>query len=122
MPMPLVTIRVGLFLIALGVLAYVAALVGSGPASFTALIPAFVGVILAILGRLALNPARKALMMHIAVVVAVFALVGGAMRPIRAAADGSLELSLATAVIAIFCLTLLGYIVLSIRSFVAARR
>src|SRR5215216_1948871 len=66
-PMANITITLGAFLVLLGVGGYVA----SGQASWTALIPAFFGLIFVALGVLARREARRRHAMHAAVTVAL---------------------------------------------------
>jgi hypothetical protein len=64
---------IGLILVATGIVAYV----GSGAASWTALIPSVLGLIIAGLGGLALwRPGARTIAMHIAAVVALLGFLG----------------------------------------------
>lgn len=111
----------GLALVVLGIVGYV----GSGAASVTALIPAFIGLVLAGLGFAGQAEDRRALTMHIAVVVALIGFLGSAMGladlPALLAGD-DLERPWAVAVQSIMAAVLLVYLVLSVRSFIAASR
>jgi len=116
-----VTIGFGAALVVLGIVGYL----GSGAASPTALIPAFVGLILAALGAAARQRDRHALMMHVAVVVALLGFLGSAMGlaslpDLLTGAD--LERPWAVGVQSAMALLLAVYLALSIRSFVAARK
>lgn len=113
------TIIVGVLLIIVGAIAYVA----TGMASVTALIPAFFGVPIALLGLAATKPAWRKTAMHVAVVLGVLGLVGALYRPASAVIGGDgltfgapLYGQLAMALI---CLV---FVVMCVRSFVAARR
>jgi hypothetical protein len=100
------TLLTGIVLIALGVGGYVA----SGAASVTALIPAFIGAALALLGVLGRREALRRHAMHLAMVVALLAIVGtfGGVTDLIAWLGGTL-----------LCVMLL---VGGIRTFLAARR
>lgn len=111
----------GLALIVLGLIGYF----GSGMVSPTALIPSFFGILLAVLGFVAQNPARRKMAMHIAVMVALVGFIGSvrglvtavlmltgepAARPVAA---------ISQAIMAILTLT---FTVMCVRSFINARR
>jgi hypothetical protein len=119
--MPRLTLVLGLLLVALGVVAYL----GTGRESVTALIPAFFGIALAVLGRLAEPPARRKTMMHIALVVALLGL-AGSVRGVPTAFDllggGTVERPAAAVVQALMALICLLLLVAGVRSFIAARR
>lgn len=72
--MPTVTIVTGVLLALLGIGSYFA----TGQASITALIPAFFGVPLAILGALARDEKRLKTAMHIAAALGLVGFLGGA--------------------------------------------
>src|SRR5947209_18839802 len=75
------TIAVGAFLIVLGLIGYL----GTGMVSWTALIPAFFGLPLTILGVLALQEDWRKHAMHVAVIIGLVGFLGGAfsfMRPL----------------------------------------
>jgi lysylphosphatidylglycerol synthetase-like protein (DUF2156 family) len=118
--MPSTSITCGLLLILVGIIGYVYGLMGNA-ASVTALIPAFFGIVLAILGFLAKakENLRKHLM-HAAVVIALigFILVAGRLLM----KISSLTLSAAVASQIAMALICLLFVILSIRSFAAARR
>ncbi len=109
------TVGFGIALIILGLAGYF----GTGTSSITALIPAFFGVPLLILGLLAKDDKRRKMVMHIAVVVgllgflgAIYSLVtrGGFSRP-------------AAIVAQVIMLALTGVFVGScVKSFIDARR
>lgn len=122
MDLPKVTIGVGGALIVLGAVGYV----GSGASSVTALIPAFFGVVLAVVGVLADRTDMRKLWMHVAVVLAVVGILGSAMGlvdlPALISGDTDVERPWAVAVQSIMAVVLVVYLVLAVRSFVAARR
>ena len=118
-----VTIVFGVLLILLGVVGYVA----TGNTHPTALIPCGFGLLLAVFGWLAQNPepSKRKLYMHIAVTVGLVGFLGtatslisvvqlaqGKVFPFPAAVE-------AKAAMAVLCLV---YVVLCVRSFIAARR
>ena len=118
-----VTIVFGVLLILLGVVGYVA----TGNTHPTALIPSGFGLLLAVFGWLAQNPepSKRKLYMHIAVTVGLVGFLGtatslvsvvqlaqGKVFPFPAAIE-------AKAAMAVLCLV---YVVLCVRSFIAARR
>jgi hypothetical protein len=115
------SIYTGLALIILGVAGYF----GSGAVSVTALIPAFIGVVLLLLGLLARNEKLRKHSMHVAMLVALLA-IGGTFRGILGVfawlGGTPPERPLAVVsqtVTAVLCLLLL---IGGIRSFIAARR
>lgn len=94
---------------------------GTGTSSLTPLIPAVFGVLLGICGLIAMNPGARKHAMHAAAAIALLsllALVGEAFgRP------GALDAPMTAQALKIISgLLLLGYLVMSIRSFIAARR
>jgi hypothetical protein len=110
-----------LVLIALGLGGYF----GTGRESVTALIPAFFGVPLLLLGLVALNERMRKHAIHIAVIVGLLGCAGTArgLMKLPALLTGS-EIARPTAVavqaaMAIVCLI---YVLLCVRSFVKARR
>ncbi len=119
--MPRITLLFGLGFIVLGIVGYV----GSDTSSVTALIPAFFGVVFAILGFLGESPERRALTMHIAAGVAVLGLLGSAMglADLPALLSGDdLERPWAVGTQSVMAIGLVVYLILAIRSFMAARR
>ncbi len=110
----------GRLLIAVGLVGYIYG-VYLGAASWTALIPGFFGVVLMGLGHLAPRTAEgtRKHVMHAAVLVALIGFIAASGRLLPRLAD--LTLSAATisqVVMAVICLV---FIVLSVRSFAAAR-
>ncbi|WP_411720747.1 hypothetical protein [Mycetocola sp.] len=116
--MPRNTLIVGAILIVLGAISYVA----SAFASWTALIPSFLGVVLVICGLIALR--KPMLGVHAALVVALLGLAGTLMNVLKLGEvfAGTAERPLAVIVSAVTFVLLLIYIVLGVRSFLAARR
>lgn len=120
--MPKLTIFYAILLIALGVGGYL----GSGMASLTAMIPAFIGLPILLCGVVAnAKPERRKLTMHIAVFLAIVALAGGArgLGDFFTVLSGG-EVERPEAAIAQGVLVILSaiYVVLAVRSFMAARR
>jgi hypothetical protein len=116
------TIWLGVALILLGLLGWV-----SGGYSQTALIPAYTGIALAIFGGFALtdNPKRRMLFMHIVVTVELVGFLVTVhsiasyvemLRGRQFSYPAVVEENAATAVVLLF------FLLLSIRSFIAARR
>jgi hypothetical protein len=120
--MPLASLVVGIGLVILGLGAYF----GLGRESVTALIPAFFGVPLVILGAVAAKSSGKLRMhlMHAAAVLALLGLVGswGGVPDVFKLMGGAElarpEASVAKAIMALLCVALLA---ISIKSFISAR-
>jgi hypothetical protein len=113
---------IGILLTLLGVLTYVFwKQLGASHASVTALIPAFVGVPLMVLGWLVLlKPALRMHLMHAAVVLGLLGFLAALGGFGRALAKGLYGASMAaTAIMAVLCGV---YVALCVRSFIAARR
>ncbi len=119
-----ITIGLGLVLIALGLGSYF----GTGRASVTALIPAFFGLPLLLLGLVALKERMRTIAMIIAVVIGLLGFAGtvsGLMKLPVLLADGELERPTAVAVqstMAIVCLVFVLLCVWSFIKFIKARR
>lgn len=116
-----ITIGFGVALVVLGIVGFV----GSGAESVTALIPTFFGVVFAALGFVGQNPERRALTMHIAALLALLGIVGSAPGVLDLPdliAGNDLERPWAVGVQSIMVLLLVVYLVLAVRSFIAARR
>lgn len=118
--MPSTSIICGVLLILIGLIGYGNAM-ASGNASFTALIPAVFGIVIAGLGLVAkAKDGLRKHMMHVAVIFALLGFFATAGRLISKL--GELTMSpavIAQASMAIVCLV---FVVLAIRSFAAARR
>lgn len=117
-PMPRLTLIVGGLLLAIGIIGYVA----TSFASMTALIPSVVGVLLLISGAIAKKNTK--LGVHIALVIALLGALGMIMPLTNLGALFAGESENPGAVISalITVIVLLVYIVLGVRSFIAARR
>ncbi|MBK6426229.1 MAG: hypothetical protein IPF82_08560 [Blastocatellia bacterium] len=119
--MPYITIGVGVLLTLIGVVGYVM----SGMASWTALIPAFLGVPMALLGALALKESLLKHAMHGAAVVGLLGLLGtasGAFKFVKLL--GGAEVARPDAVkvqalVAVICAVFIG---LCVNSFIQARK
>lgn len=118
--MPSISIIYGAVLILIGILGYVHGIMVD-KASLTALIPAAIGVVLAVLGLIARGSEglRKHLM-HAAVMVALLGFIATAGRLVS-------KMSELTASAAVFsqaatALVCLVFVIMAIRSFAAARR
>lgn len=120
--MPLVTILYGVLLVALGVGTYFA----TGGSSVTALIPAFFGAPIIVCGILAAKGIARMHVMHAAVTIALLGLLGaggmGLPKLPALLSGGDLERPAAVASQCAMALVSLIYMVLAIRSFIAARR
>lgn len=118
--MPGTAIWFGRLLILLGVIGYGYGLT-SGSASLTALIPAAFGLVLMLLGHAA--SARENLrkhLMHVAVVVALLGFIATAGRLVMKVGEFTVSAaSLSQIAMAIICLV---FVVLAVRSFIAARK
>ena len=115
------TIVFGVVLIAVGVAGYVE----TGSAHPTALIPCWIGLILAIAGGLALNPARRMLWMHVAVTVGLLGFLGtikGAIDTFELAHGATFEHPIAVEEKGATCLLCLIFVAFCVRSFIEARR
>jgi hypothetical protein len=117
MSMLSVTRVVGFLLVLLGVVGYV----GTGGASVTALIPAFVGALFLVFALIARNPEARKHVMHAAVAVALLAVLGGVPRIVRAVNAGELQRPAVLAQIAMATI-LAVYVLLGVKSFIDARR
>jgi hypothetical protein len=118
--MPSTAIGFGLALILLGIAGYVWGML-DGKASVTALIPAFFGLVIALLGAVASSSEglRKHLM-HAAMLVGLIGFIVPAFRLLSNL--GGLTFSpgvIAQALMALFCLI---FVIMGIQSFISARR
>ncbi len=118
--MPKVTVIAGLVLIALGLLGYF--VFGGDDPHITALIPAFVGVPIALLGLVAFSSGARKHAMHVAAVLAVLGFLAPLGRLIPKATSGELEANPATFINVGMSATCLVLVLLCIRSFIAARK
>ena len=119
-----VTLVFAALLIALGLVGYF----GTGAQYVTALIPAWFGLALGIGGLLAISPSesRRKLFMHINVTIGLLGFIGGAIETIRgyvhARSAGLQPDTIALASKITMTGLLLLYVILCVRSFIAARR
>ncbi len=119
-----VTLVFAVLLIVLGLGGYL----GTGSQHPTALIPTWFGVALGIFGILAISPSesRRKLFMHINVTIGLLGFLGGAIETIRgyvhAHSTGVEPDVIALASKLTMTILLLIYVVLCVRSFIAARR
>ena len=114
------TLAIGGILTALGIIAYVV----TGAASVTALIPTFVGLLLLVCAALARRPALRRHSIHAALVIAVLGAVGSLMNVVKIGDvfAGTAQRPSAIVVSTIMFVLLVFYIVMGVRSFIAARR
>jgi hypothetical protein len=119
-----VTLVFALLLVVLGLGGFF----GTGSIHRTALIPAVFGLALGVSGFLAISPSerRRKLYMHISVTIALLGFLGGAAEAIRgyahAKAAGLEPDQIALASKVTMAALLLIYVILCVRSFIAARR
>jgi hypothetical protein len=115
------TIIFGVVLILLGVMGYVM----TGGASITALIPALFGLVLLALGVIARNDAYRKHAMHAAVVVGLLGFLGSArgLAGLPALMAGE-AVARPAAIVAqsVMATLMLVFVILCVRSFIAARR
>ena len=116
--MPKITIGLGIILILLGVIGWLA----TGMASWTALIPAILGLIIAICGWIGIR--RPKIGIHIALVVALLGVFGTFMNVLKLGDlfAGTAERPAAVIISTVTFVLLIIYIILGIRSCIAARR
>jgi hypothetical protein len=118
------TLVLALLLVALGLIGYI----GTGSMHSTALIPAWIGLALGIGGFLAVSPSerRRKLFMHINVTIALLGFIGSSVEAIRgyvhAKSAGIEPDQIALASKITLAGLLLFYVILCVRSFIAARR
>jgi hypothetical protein len=118
------TLVLAILLVALGLIGYL----GTGSMHPTALIPAWIGLALGIFGFLAISPneGRRKLFMHINVTIALLSFLGSAAEAVRgyvhAKSAGLVPDQIALASKITLAGLLLFYIILCVRSFIAARR
>ena len=116
-----ITIGLGFLLIALGLGSYF----GTGRASVTALIPAFFGLPLLLLGLVALNERMRKTAILIAVVIGLLGFAGtvsGLMKLPMLVTGGELERPTAVGVQAAMAVLCFGFVLLCAWSFIKARR
>jgi hypothetical protein len=113
-----VTIGIGLLLIALGLGAYF----GTGQEHATALIPAYFGAPLLLLGLVALNAKLRKHAMHVAVIVGLLGFLGALYSLRRFSEAFEPEKVTATVVKLAMAILCALFVALCVRSFIAARR
>jgi hypothetical protein len=119
-----VTLVFALLLVLLGAAGYF----GTGSIHPTALIPTWFGLALGLFGFLAISPSesRRKLFMHINVTIGLLGFLGGAIEGIRgylhATSAGLAPDMIALASKATMAALMLVYVLLCVRSFIAARR
>jgi fucose 4-O-acetylase-like acetyltransferase len=115
------TTVLGVVLVVIGVGGYVL----TGAESITALIPAFIGLPVLVLGQLARRPAWRRHAIHAALALALLGLLGTLMNVAELPAllsGASVERPAAVVSSTLTALSCAIYLVLGVRSFVAARR
>jgi uncharacterized membrane protein len=118
-----VTLVFAVLLIALGLAGYL----GTGSLHPTALIPSWIGVALGFGGLLAISPSesRRKLFMHINVSIGLLGFLGGIVEFVRTFVSGKIiDETVMAALVSKLALAvlLLIYVLLCVRSFIAARR
>lgn len=115
-----VTLVFAALLIALGLGGYL----GTGSQHPTALIPTWIGLALGVFGVLAISPSegRRKLFMHINVTVALLGLIGTVVEIVRSSLSSKPADAIAMASKYSLAGLLLIYVILCVRSFIAARR
>lgn len=119
--MYLITVGLGAILVLLGFGAYI----GSSAQSITALIPAFIGLPILILGLLAKNEKNRKIAMHIAVILALLGFVGtvpGLIKLFSHLGGAEIERLQAVYVQSVMAVLCLIYLILAVKSFIDARR
>jgi hypothetical protein len=118
--MPRITVVFSFVYIALGLVGYLM----TGGVHMTALIPAFIGVILLVLGLLGRKQNLRAHVMHAALLIGLLALLGTARSLLKlpAAFDGTAERPEAIFAQAATAVLSVVYLALGVRFFIAARR
>ena len=116
--MPRITIGLGVLLIAVGAIAYIA----TAFASWTALIPAILGAVILVAGLIGRK--NQKLGIHLALAVAVLGILGTSMNVLQLGAliAGTAERPTAVFTSTITFALLIFYVGFGIHSFVAARR
>ena len=108
----------GRIFILIGLIGYVYGL-SEGAASFTALIPAFFGIVIMACGHFGMTESRRKLMMHIAVTVALLGFVAGLIAFFRKGMPETIGAgAISQLAMVIVCL---AFVLLGVRSFIAAR-
>jgi len=115
-----VTLVFAVLLVALGLVGFL----GTGSEHYTALIPAWIGLALGIGGVLAISPSerRRKLFMHINVTIGLVGFLGSVSEILRGLLSSKEVNATALAAKTALGWLLLIYVVLCVRSFIAARR
>lgn len=119
-----VTLVFAVLLIALGLVSYF----GTGSQHSTALIPTWFGLAMGVFGFLAISPSasRRKIFMHVNVTIGLLGFLGAGIRAIQefvhAGAAGKSPDPIAVSAQIAMAGLLLIYVVLCVRSFIAARR
>ena len=115
-----VTLVFAVLLVALGLVGFL----GTGSEHYTALIPAWIGLALGIGGVLAISPSerRRKLFMHINVTIGLVGYLGSVSEILRGLLSSKEVNATALAAKTALGWLLLIYVVLCVRSFIAARR
>ncbi|MFP6872853.1 MAG: hypothetical protein VCA55_05020 [Verrucomicrobiales bacterium] len=111
-----ISLAIGVVLVLLGLGSYF----GTGRASVTALIPAFLGLPIMICGLMARDESKRMIAAHIAVLIGVLGVLAGFGRGIQQLLNE--KTGTATTVTLIMAAICLLYVVACVRSFIAARR
>lgn len=116
--MPRITVALGIILITLGAISYIA----TAFVSWTALIPAILGAVILVCGFVGIK--NQKIGIHIALAVAVLGILGTAMNVMQldALIGGVAERPAAVITSTITFVLLIVYVMLGIRSFILARR
>jgi len=121
MKMPNLSKATGILLVMLGTLGYVT----SDGASWTALIPAFVGIPMFLFGYFGEKETLRRHMMHAAAALSLLGFlgtVGGIPKTISLLAGGTVARPQAAVVQAAMAVICLGFLIFAVQSFIAARR
>ena len=116
--MPSTAIWFGRLLVLVGAIGYGYGM-SQGAASVTALIPAFFGIVIMACGHLGMAETRRKLMMHIAVTVGLLGVIAAVVAIFRKGMPESIGVGTGSQIaMAVVCLV---FVVLCVRSFIAAR-
>lgn len=120
--MPPASIAFGVILIVLGAGFYV----GTGSASMTALIPSFVGIVFVLLGVVGLKEGLRKHAMHAAAALALVGFIGtaamGFPKLVKHLSGTEIERPVAAIEQSVMSVLCLLFVILCVRSFIAARR